>query len=92
MLRLFYCDVRKFAYPSALKAVSTVLSRVLFSILFFAFIFADFGSNFVVKSVSSPQNIYTVEVINSDQGAFGGGTLVDIRFNIKTFDLFFVSS
>lgn len=42
-------------------------------------LFQDFGVNIVVKSAVSPQKTYTAEVINNDQGALGGNTLVSVR-------------
>ncbi len=82
----------KFSSPFILKIVSVVLSMMLIVLLLFVsfvdFIFEDFGSNTVVKSLASPQNTYTVEVIDSDQGGLGGATLVDVNYNNKTVNFF----
>lgn len=48
---------------------------------FIALIFGNFGQNTVVQSVESPNGIYYAEVIDSDQGALGGDTLVDVYEN-----------
>lgn len=83
----------KFAGPFALKIVSGVLSAILVLLMVFTvyinLIFAGFGADTVVKSVSSPQNTYVAEVIDADQGALGGNTLVDVYHNYKTIDLLF---
>jgi hypothetical protein len=44
----------------------------------------------VVKSVTSPQNVYVAEVIDSDQGALGGDTFVTVQNLSKTINLFVV--
>lgn len=83
----------KFAHHSALKIISAVLSVLLILLLLFStliqFIFKDFGLKTVVKSVASPQNTYVTEVIDSDQGALGGATIVNVWSNGKGIDLFF---
>jgi len=83
----------KFSSPFILKIVSAVLSILLIVLLlFFAFIdfiFEDFGFNTVMKSVASPQNTYTVDVIDNDQGGLGGATLVDVNYNNRSVNLFY---
>lgn len=57
---------------------------ILFLFLFFFFVEYSFGSirlDTVVKSIPSPQNTFTVEVIDSNQGALGGDTLVNVHSN-----------
>jgi len=82
----------KFAGPIALKIISGVLSGLLLLLLLLQLLFisilVDFSSNTVEKSISSPQNTYTAEVIDDDQGALGGNTLVNVKYNSKTIDLF----
>lgn len=66
----------------AIKATSLTLSLLLAIpvgiILFFALIFGSFGKNTVVKTVRSPSGEYYAQVIDSDQGALGGDTLVEV--------------
>lgn len=77
----------KFSKDKVLKIVTAILSSLLlvFFILF-AFLdvlFQNFGVNIVVKSAVSPQKTYTAEVINNDQGALGGSTLVSVSEDKK---------
>ena len=66
----------------SLKTVSLILSALMIlPIGFFSFIALIFGSlnhNTVVKTVESPNGKYYAQVIDSDQGALGGDTLVDV--------------
>ena len=83
----------RYAQPSIFKIVSTVLSVLLiFALLFISFVnfvFGDFTLNTIVAKVPSPQNIYVVEVIDSDQGALGGNTYVDVYNNCEVINLLF---
>ena len=45
---------------------------------FIALIFGDIGQNTVVQTVESPNGKYYAQVIDSDQGALGGDTFVDV--------------
>lgn len=45
---------------------------------FIALIFGNIGQNTVVQTVESPSGKYYAQVIDSDQGALGGDTLVDV--------------
>ena len=69
----------------AWKIASTLLSAVLTGILLFSsflsLVFGDLGVKTVVSSAPSPQKTFTAEVIDSNQGALGGSTLVLIRSN-----------
>lgn len=75
----------RYGKPVALKITGFVLSALMvFPICFFGFIalvFGDLGENTVVQTVESPSGAYYAEVINSDQGALGGDTLVDVYEN-----------
>lgn len=77
----------KFSKDKVLKIVTAVLSSLLLVLLllfvFIDLLFQDFGANIVVKSAVSPRKTYTAEVINNDQGALGGSTLVNVRKNKK---------
>ena len=72
----------KYGKPASLKMVALVLSALMvLPIGFFSFIALIFGNisqNTVVKTVESPNGKYYAQVIDSDQGALGGDTLVDV--------------
>lgn len=72
----------KCAKPSALKKISLALSALavlpVCILTAFTMMFGDFGQNTVVKTIASPNKIYYAEVIDSDQGALGGDTFVDV--------------
>lgn len=72
----------KHGNPLALKATTLALSALLaLPIGFFCFILLFFGSigqTTVVNSVESPGGTYCAEVIDGDQGALGGDTLVEV--------------
>lgn len=72
----------KHAKPLALKIVALVLSALMILLIgFFSFISLIFGNivqNTVVQTVESPSGEYYAQVIDSDQGALGGDTLVDV--------------
>ena len=44
----------------------------------FLFAFDDFGKNTVIKFEMSPSSIYLAEIIDNDQGALGGSTIVKV--------------
>lgn len=72
----------KHGKPSVLKIVTLALSALMvLPIGFFTFIaltFGDIGQNTVVQTVESPNGKYYAQVIDSDQGALGGDTLVNV--------------
>ena len=74
--------VVKHGKPLALKIVALVLSALMILpigfISFIALIFGNIGQNTVVQTVESPSGKYYAQVIDSDQGALGGDTLVDV--------------
>lgn len=71
--------------PLVLKIISLTLSiAMILPIGFFVFlivIFGDLSQNTVVKTVSSPNGAYYAEVIDNNQGAMGGDTLVEVYKN-----------
>lgn len=75
----------KHGMPMVLKITALMLSALMvLPIGFFGFmvlIFGNIGQNTVVQSIESPSGIYYAEVIDSDQGALGGDTLVDVYEN-----------
>lgn len=67
---------------SALTALVLVGLGILFLICFaITAFFGNFSSSTVVRAEYSPDNRYIAEVIDSDQGALGGATLVTVREN-----------
>lgn len=73
------------------KIIALVLT-VIFSIPvgfigFLCVLFADFGHVAVVQTVESPSRKYRAEVVDVDQGALGGDTLVEVYDNRKHFNL-----
>lgn len=72
----------KHGRPRALKAVALTLSGLMVvpigCLCFIALTFGSIGQNTVVQTIESPSRRYYAEVIDSDQGALGGDTFVDI--------------
>ena len=72
----------KHGKPFALKIVALALSALMIlPIGFFCFIalvFGNLGQNTVVQTVESPSGKYYAQVIDSDQGALGGDTFVEV--------------
>lgn len=68
--------------PLVLKIVMMGLTGLLFSSLpyfwFLTFLFGNFGKNTVIQSIPSPSGSHYAQVIDSDQGALGGNTLVEV--------------
>lgn len=81
----------KFTQPFAGRVLAVAGSALLAAVLLFAgafsMLFQGIRADTVVRSVMSPQNTYIAEVIDSDQGALGGNTFVEVRQN-KTVYLF----
>ena len=73
----------KLGKPLALKIVALVLSGLLALpvafIGFIALIFGNIGQNTVVQSLESPGGKYCAQIIDSNQGALGGDTLVEVH-------------
>ncbi len=69
-------------HGKVIKTVFGILSLLCICffcvVLFFRLLFGNFGENTVVKTVESPNKEYYAEVIDSDQGALGGNTFVDV--------------
>lgn len=72
----------KYGKPLVLKITALVLSAIIalpavpFS--FIALFFGNLGQNTVVQTVESPNGKYYAQVIDSDQGALGGDTTVNV--------------
>lgn len=73
----------KHTKPLALKIVSLILSGLMaYPIgLFSIFLLFPLGQNTVVQTVESPSGTYYAEVVDSDQGALGGDTVVNVYEN-----------
>ena len=75
-----------------IKIITLVLSAVLslhigcFS--GFLMLFGDIGHVAVVQTVESPGGQYRAEVLDIDQGALGGDTVVDVYENNKHYEFF----
>ena len=76
------CLTVKYIKALAFKIVTLVLFAFIILPIgyfgFFAFIFGNLGQTTVIKTVESPSGKYYAQVIDSDQGALGGDTLVDV--------------
>ena len=76
------CLTVKYGKPVSLKIVTLVLFALMILpigfISFIALIFGNIGLNTVVQAVESPSGKYYAQVIDSDQGALGGDTRVDV--------------
>ena len=72
----------KHGKPVALRVAALVLSALMVLPVgfcsFIALIFGNIGQNTVVQTVASPSGTYYAQVIDSDQGALGGDTFVDV--------------
>ncbi len=83
----------RFSKPIILKVISLILSSLaVIPVIFFTFIALTFGRlavNTVVETVYSPNGSYYVEVIDSDQGALGGDTFVEL-YEKSPVNLFFI--
>lgn len=77
--------------PDAIKSVALGLSGFMVLPIGFlcwmALAFGGFGCDTVVQTVESPNRKYYAQVIDSDQGALGGDTFVDVyeKIEINTF-------
>ena len=61
-----------------IKAFVAALSALTVYVMFILLIFGGIAQNTVVKTVESQSGKYYAEVIDSDQGALGGNTFVDV--------------
>ena len=66
----------KYGKPVVLKIVALIMILPICFFSFIVLIFGTIGQNTVVQTVESPSGKYYAQVINSDQGALGGDTLV----------------
>lgn len=80
--------------PKLMKHISLVLSMLMVLPVgflgFIALIFGNIGQNTVVQSVESPNGTYYADLIDSDQGALGGDTIVEVHENSSIRNFLFV--
>ncbi|MBQ8210749.1 MAG: hypothetical protein IJZ35_09220 [Clostridia bacterium] len=72
------CLTAKHGKPLTLKIICFVLSALSVLPTVFFGLMANIGQNTVIQSVESPNDTYYAKVIDSNQGALGGNTLVDV--------------
>ena len=80
-LCMSFLMIRSIKKKTSKIAASVFCALMTAFILFFAFImltFGNIGQNTVIKSIDSPSGNLYVQVVDSDQGALGGGTIVDV--------------
>jgi len=77
----YYISV-KHGKPLLLKYVLLLLSVMMIlpvcCIVFISLLFGNFGEKTVVQTIPSPSGKYYAQVIDDDQGALGGNTLVEV--------------
>lgn len=74
--------------PAVLKGISLVIfAALVLPAWFIALVWFGFGQNTVVNTVTSPGGTYRAVVTDSDQGALGGDTFVDVYFENEKIDL-----
>lgn len=64
-------------------SIATLMTFLLCIFSFFIFLFGNIGQNTVVQTVESPGGKYYAQVIDSDQGALGGDTIVYVYKSSK---------
>jgi hypothetical protein len=87
-LILAFSFTRRKAIKIGLGVIYLVLFLFIIFYLFIMLIMADFGKNTVVKTEMSPNNVYLAEIIDNDQGALGGNTIVTISRQNYLMNLF----
>lgn len=66
----------KYGKSLSLKIIALILILPIGFFSFIALIFGSIGQNTVVQTAESPSGKYYAQVVDSDQGALGGDTLV----------------
>jgi hypothetical protein len=87
VLLMLIVAVKKFEGKRALKIIAVFISSclllvsMLLSMLFlsFGFFLSDFGLTEEIRTVPSPNSNYSLVVVNVNQGALGGNTLINVR-------------
>lgn len=88
MVLLFACthSSGRQAVLGAIYSIFLLVPTLL--LLFLAILVSDFSHNEVVRSASSPSDVYVAKVILNSQGALGGGTLVRVTCQNSKVNLF----
>lgn len=89
----------RFIKPHKGRAVKAIIKAVILGVLvwgvlflsFIAIIFAGIGKNTIVQTAISPSGRYTAEMVDSNQGALGGDTLVYVTDNLRCADFWLVT-
>ena len=79
----------RFAGPKTLKTVFGILPASLYVVLLYlspAILIGSIGENTVLQSIPSPDGKQVAQVIDSDQGALGGGSIIEVIY--RSADLF----
>ena len=77
----FFIMIRNIMSTVGKIVVSILCVLATVFILFFSFvmlIFGIMGQNTVIKNIDSPSGNLYVQIVDSDQGALGGGTIVNV--------------
>ena len=77
----FYLTVRYWKSSPLHKTafiISAIISVPIGLLAFISLALGNFGQNTVVQTVESPNSEYYAQVIDSDQGALGGDTIVNV--------------
>lgn len=70
--------IKRLAIISVSLGLSALMLLLIGFLGFITLIFGDIAQNTVVQTVESPSGKYYAQVIDSDQGALGGDTIVDV--------------
>ena len=77
--------------PHVLRVICMIVNSILLFFLlgvsFLMMIFGQMAQNTIIKQVVSPNASYTALVIDADQGALGGSTLVNVEYNFSEIQL-----
>lgn len=63
------------------RIISVPVVAVIMVFYIVAILMSDFGATDVLKSIDSPGGRYTLRIVEVDQGALGGDTLVEVNKN-----------
>ncbi len=86
----FFITMRNIASKFGKIIISVLFALMTAFVIYFSFIMLTFGTigqNTVIKNIESPNGNFYAQIIDSDQGAFGGDTLVNVyeKRGIDTF-------
>ena len=87
-LIIFIKVTRKSSLKTAITAVASFFAVILIVFTPFYFLIANFGKTTVYRTVESPDSTYRAEIVDSDNGALGGNTVVKVFNDKKNYDFF----